>query len=277
MLSTSKYKFSSSEIDFRIPVIMGVVNVTPDSFSDGGKYFSTKSAVDHALKLIDQGAVFIDIGGESTRPCSEPVSVQEEINRTIPVIKEIKKLRNDIIISIDTTKSQVAAEALDSGAEIVNDISGFTFDENIINVIKEYNPVVVIMHIKGNPKTMQDNPFYEDVVKEVKGFLNNQIKKIESAGLSKIIIDPGIGFGKRVIDNFQIIKHLPEFETLGYPIMIGVSRKFFLRKTLKLDINNVEVATVIMESLAVMKSARIIRTHNVEYCSQLVKLVNNII
>ncbi len=277
MLNTSKYKFSSSEIDFRLPSIMGVVNVTPDSFSDGGKYFSTKSAVDHALKLINQGAAIIDIGGESTRPGSEPVSVEEEINRTIPVIKEIKKLRKNIIISIDTTKSQVAAKALDSGAEIVNDISGFTFDENMLNVIKEYDPGVVIMHMKGNPKTMQDNPFYEDVIKEIKEFLNNQIKKIELTGLSKIIIDPGIGFGKRIIDNFQIIKHLPEFEQLGYPIMIGVSRKYFLRKTLNLDINNVEIATVIMESIAVMKSARIIRTHNVEYCSQLVKLVNNII
>lgn len=277
MLNTSKYKFSSSEIDFRFPSIMGVVNVTPDSFSDGGKYFSTKSAVDHALKLIDQGAAFIDIGGESTRPGSEPVSVEEEINRTIPVIKEIKKLRKNIIISIDTTKSQVAIKALDSGAEIVNDISGFTFDENMLNVIKEYDPGVVIMHMKGNPKTMQDNPFYEDVIKEIKEFLHNRIKDIELTGLSKIIIDPGIGFGKRIKDNFQIIKHLSEFEQLGYPIMIGVSRKYFLRKTLNLDINNVEIATVIMESIAVMKSARIIRTHNVEYCSQLVKLVNNII
>jgi len=277
MLNTSKYKFSSSEIDFRLPSIMGIVNVTPDSFSDGGKYFSTKSAVNHALKLIDQGATFIDIGGESTRPGSEPVSVQEEIKRTIPVIKELKKLRKEIIISIDTTKSQVASIALDSGAEIVNDISGFTFDENMFDGIKEYDPAIVIMHIKGNPKTMQENPFYEDVIKEIKDFLTNQIKKTKSAGLSKIIIDPGIGFGKRIIDNFQIIKQLPEFESLGYPIMIGVSRKFFLRKTLELDINNVEVATVIMESLAVMKSARIIRTHNVEYCSQLVKLANNII
>lgn len=277
MLNSSKYKFGSSELDLSLPKIMGIVNVTPDSFSDGGKYFSEKAAVDHALKLFDEGASIIDIGGESTRPGSEPVTLQEELDRTIPVIRELKKLRNDIIISIDSTKSKVASTALENGADIVNDISGLTFDKNMLNLIKEYDPGIVLMHIKGNPKTMQENPFYEDVVKEVKDFLCDQLKLAEAAGLKKIFIDPGIGFGKRLLDNFNIIKQLKDFEEFGYPIMIGVSRKSFIGKTLDLDIENRDIATVIMETVAVMKSARIIRTHNVEYCRHLVKLVSHIL
>lgn len=277
MLNSSKYKFGSSELDLSLPKIMGIVNVTPDSFSDGGKYFSEKAAVDHALKLFDEGASIIDIGGESTRPGSEPVTLQEELDRTIPVIRELKKLRNDIIISIDSTKSKVASTALENGADIVNDISGLTFDKNMLNLIKEYDPGIVLMHIKGHPKTMQENPFYEDVVKEVKDFLHNQIKLTELAGIKKILIDPGIGFGKRLVDNFNIIKQLKDFEEFGYPIMVGVSRKSFIGKTLDLDIENRDIATVIMETVAVMKSARIIRTHNVEYCRHLVKLVSHIL
>lgn len=277
MLNSSKYKFGSSELDLSLPKIMGIVNVTPDSFSDGGKYFSEKAAVDHALQLFDEGASIIDIGGESTRPGSEPVTLQEELDRTIPVIRELKKLRNDIIISIDTTKSKVASTALENGADIVNDISGLTFDKNMLNLIKEYDPGIVLMHIKGHPKTMQENPFYEDVVKEVKEFLHNQIKLTELAGIKKILIDPGIGFGKRLVDNFNIIKQLKDFEEFGYPIMVGVSRKSFIGKTLDLDIENRDIATVIMETVAVMKSARIIRTHNVKYCMHLVKLASHIL
>lgn len=277
MLNSSKYNFGTSEIDFSLPKIMGIVNVTPDSFSDGGKYFSEKLAVDQALKLYDEGASIIDIGGESTRPGSDPVSWQEELNRTIPVIRELKKLRKDIIISIDTTKSKVASAAMENGALIVNDISGLTFDPEMINVVKDYNPGVVVMHIKGNPKSMQDSPFYNDVIKEIKEFLKDQIIKIKREGISKIILDPGIGFGKRIEDNFEIVKQLTEFQSFGYPIMIGVSRKSFLGKTLSLEVDDRDVATAIMETIAVMKSARIIRTHNVKYCSQLVKLVNHIL
>lgn len=277
MLNSSKYNFGTSEIDFTQPKIMGIVNVTPDSFSDGGKYFSEKTAIEQALKLYDEGASIIDIGGESTRPGSDPVSWQEELNRTIPVIRELKKLRKDIIISIDTTKSKVASAALENGALIVNDISGLTFDPDMINVIKDYDPGVVVMHIKGNPKSMQDSPFYNDVIKEIKEFLKDQIIKIKREGISKIILDPGIGFGKRIEDNFEIVKQLTEFQSFGYPIMIGVSRKSFLGKTLSLEVDDRDVATAIMETIAVMKSARIIRTHNVKYCSQLVKLVNHIL
>ncbi|MEO8231379.1 MAG: dihydropteroate synthase [Ignavibacteriota bacterium] len=272
-----QYNFNNRIMDFTIPKIMGIVNVTPDSFSDGGKYFYLDSAADRALKLIDDGADIIDIGGESTRPGSDPVSVAEEINRTIPVIKKIIGLRNDVIISIDTTKSEVAKQALDSGAQIINDISGLTFDYNMINTAKEFDAAVVIMHIKGNPKTMQNNPHYDDVVKEVYDFLLGQSIKAKQNGIEKIIVDPGIGFGKNVNDNFTLIKNLDYFQSLGYPVMIGLSKKSFIGKTLNLDSDEREIGTVVLETISILKSARIIRTHNVKYCTQIVKLVSHII
>lgn len=273
----NQYEFGNQKLSFDIPQIMGIVNVTPDSFSDGGKYFSISDAVDHALKLIDEGASIIDIGGESTRPGSDPVTEKEELQRTIPVINKISQLRNDVIISIDTTKSEVARQALDSGAQIINDISGLTFDDNLIEVAKQYNAGIVIMHIKGNPKTMQQSPFYNDVVKEVYDFLSFQINKAIEKNVNKIIVDPGIGFGKRIEDNFALIKELEIFQSLGFPILIGVSKKSFIGKVLDIETDEREVASVIMETVSVLKSARIIRTHNVKYCMQMVKLVSHII
>jgi dihydropteroate synthase len=271
------YDLNGIKVDFNKPKIMGILNTTPDSFSDGGKYFNTDKAIEHALQMLEDGADIIDIGGESTRPGSEPVNVDEEINRTIPVVEKLKNFKNDIVISIDTTKSDVAEEAMKSGSSIINDISGLTFDENMISVAKKFNAAVVIMHIKGNPKTMQDNPYYNDVVKEVKDFLAVQSQNAKKSGVEKIIIDPGIGFGKRIDDNFTLIKNLNEFESLGFPIMIGLSRKSFIGKTLELDIAERDIPTVVLEGISVIKSARIIRTHNVKYCAQMVKLVNKII
>jgi dihydropteroate synthase len=256
---------------------MGIVNVTPDSFSDGGKYFSVDDALNHALKLIDDGADIIDIGGESTRPGSDSVSLNEELHRTIPVIKKILLQRKDIIVSIDTTKSEVARQALDAGASIINDISGLTFDEKMIDIAKEFDAGVVIMHIKGHPKTMQDNPEYNNVVKEVYDFLLVQSIKSKQNGVDKIIVDPGIGFGKRIEDNFTLIKNLDYFQSLGYPVMIGLSKKSFIGKTLNLDSDQREIGTVILETISILKSARIIRTHNVKYCNQIVKLASHIL
>lgn len=276
-MSAFTYTLNKAEINFDKPRIMGILNATPDSFSDGGKYLSLDSAVDHALEMINDGADIIDVGGESTRPGSDQVTIEEELNRTIPLIKKIKSLRKDILISIDTTKSEVAEQALDNGATIINDISGLTFDERMINVAKRYNSAVVIMHIKGNPKTMQQNPFYDDVVKEVYDYLEFQCNKAINNGVNKIIIDPGIGFGKRIDDNFKLISELDKFKSIGYPIMMGLSRKSFIGKTLNLDTDERDVATVILEAISVLKSAKIIRTHNVKYCNQMVKLVNKII
>ena len=276
-MNNSQYIFSNKLLEFNFPKIMGIVNVTPDSFSDGGKYFSINQAVDHALMLLDDGADIIDIGGESTRPGSDEVDFDEELKRTIPVIKNILKIRKDVIISIDTTKSKIAEEALNAGASIVNDISGLTFDQRMIEIVKQFDAGVVLMHMKGNPKTMQQNPTYNDVVREVFDFLKVQSEKTKTNGISKIIIDPGIGFGKRVEDNFELIKSLNEFQILGYPVMIGLSRKSFIGKTLNQEINERDLATVILETISVLNSARIIRTHNVKYCNQLVKLATHIL
>lgn len=273
----NSYLLNGKELKFDTPRIMGILNVTPDSFSDGGKYFDKKAALTHAINMIQQGADIIDVGGESTRPGSDPITIEEEINRTIPVIKEIKNHNKEILISIDTTKSEVAEEALKNGASIINDISGLTNDQNMFNVAARYDSAVIIMHIKGTPKTMQQNPYYENVVKEVYQFLADQSKKAFEHGIKKIIIDPGIGFGKRLEDNFELIKKLKEFNSIGYPIMIGLSRKSFIGKTLDLEVDQRDIPTVILEAVSVINSARIIRTHNVKYCSQMIKLVNKII
>jgi dihydropteroate synthase len=277
MIKELKYIFNNVEMNFNSPKIMGILNITPDSFSDGGKYYSENYAIDYALKMVDYGADIIDIGGESTRPGSDSVSLEEELQRTIPVIKKLVRLRKNLIISVDTTKSEVARQALASGASIVNDISGLTFDKDMIDIVKKYNAGIIIMHIKGNTKTMQLNPTYEDVVKEVMSFLLKQSSIAKQKGIDKIIVDPGIGFGKNVGDNFELIKRLDEFQSIGYPIMIGLSRKSFLGKTLDLNLDERDIATVIMETISVFKSARIIRTHNVKYCAQMVKLVSNIL
>lgn len=276
-MSYKKYNFNNIELNLNLPKIMGIVNVTPDSFSDGGKYYSIDDAINHALNLIDDGADIIDVGGESTRPGSGPVTLEDELRRTIPVIKRILETRKDVLISIDTTKSEVANQALDCGAIIINDISGLTFDSKMLEVAKSYNAGVVLMHIKGNPKIMQNNPDYDNLITEVYNFLQQQSTKAKENGIEKIILDPGIGFGKTVEHNFELIKRLDEFNKIGYPLMIGLSKKSFLGKTLNLIPDEREIGTIIMETVSVLKSARIIRTHNVKYCKQMVKLVEHIL
>ncbi len=256
------------------PLIMGIVNVTPDSFSDGGKYLNIDAAVNHAINLIENGADIIDIGGESTRPGAESVTIEEEIQRVIPVIEKLLSLSPKAVISIDTTKSEVAEKALESGALIVNDISGGTFDKNIFSVTKKYDAILVLMHIKGKPKTMQDAPYYDNVVLEVKDFLLKQIKIANDYGIQKIIIDPGIGFGKKVFENYELLKNLKEFYNLKYPVLIGVSRKSLIGKALNLDIHDRENATTIMEMFAIQNGAKIIRTHNVKNTREIIQLLS---
>ncbi len=273
----NEYKIGERLFNFNKPYLMGILNVTPDSFSDGGKYINPDIAVTHALEMIDDGADIIDIGGESTRPGSEPVTAEEEIRRIVPVIKEILKQRPEAIISVDTYKSRVASEALEAGAKIVNDISAFTFDPELADVCKHYNATVVLMHIIGTPKTMQNNINYREVVSDIYDFLKLQTDHALEKGIEKIIIDPGIGFGKRVDDNFKIIKRLKDFKSLGYPILIGVSRKSFIGKTLNLDVEERDLPTAVIEALSIFNSARIIRTHNVKNGKQIIKLLSEII
>jgi len=245
---------------------MGILNITPDSFSDGGMYLDKSKAIKYGLKMIEDGADILDIGGESTRPNAEPVSQEEELKRIIPVIKGILSVNNDAIISVDTTKSFVAEEALKSGAKIINDISGLTFDPYLQDVINRHEASVIIMHIKG----------YNNIIEENYDFLYLQTSKAQSAGINNILIDPGIGFGKTIDHNFEIIKRLGDLDSLGFPIVIGASRKSFIGNTLNLDPAERDTASAIINAVALRNSARLIRTHNVKYGVQTIKLMNKI-
>ncbi|AFH49302.1 Dihydropteroate synthase [Ignavibacterium album JCM 16511] len=273
----NEYKIGNKTFSFHRPYLMGILNITPDSFSDGGKFMSINDAVKHALKMIDDGADIIDIGGESTRPGSEPITAEEEIKRVIPVITEILNKRPEVILSIDTYKSRVAFKALEAGVKIVNDISGFTFDPEIADVCKEYDATAVLMHIRGTPKTMQNLIEYKEVVSDIYDFLKMQTDFALNKGIDKIIIDPGIGFGKTINHNFNIIKRLKDFKSLGFPILIGVSRKSFIGKTLNLEVNERDLPTAAIESVSIFNSARILRTHNVQNGKQIIKLLGEII
>ncbi|MGB9608420.1 MAG: dihydropteroate synthase, partial [bacterium] len=211
------------------PKIMGILNITPDSFYDGGRYNELDRAIARAEEMVEEGASIIDVGGESTRPGSESVSLEEELRRVIPAIKELVK-RIDLPISIDTYKAEVARRAIEEGAEMVNDISALRFDEKMVEVVREHKVAVVLMHMKGTPKDMQENPYYEDVVGEVYDFLKERVEWAQMNGIERdyLLIDPGIGFGKRTIDNIELIRRLSEFRSLGLPILIGPSRKSFL-------------------------------------------------
>ena len=253
---------------------MGILNVTPDSFSDGGNYNRRDSAVKFALEMLDEGEDIIDIGGESSRPGSEQVGEHIEIERVLPVVKEILNKRPSSVLSVDTTKSKVAHEALSAGAAMINDISALRFDPEMVNVIKQFDSAVALMHMKGKPKNMQENPYYENVIEEVYDFLAERSSFAAENGIDKIFIDPGIGFGKRVEDNFNLIRRLEDFKSLSYPIMIGLSRKSFIGKTLDLEVDKRDEATMALNTLAISRGAKIIRTHNVKLGVQSCKLMN---
>lgn len=257
--------------------IMGILNVTPDSFSDGGEFLNPEEAVEHAMKMRDEGADIIDVGGESTRPGSDPISPQEELERVSPVL-QILVDELDIPISIDTYKSEVASEALGIGVHMVNDISGLRFDAGMVAVIKEFNVPVVIMHIKGTPKNMQVNPVYEDLMGEIRDYLQEGAEMALSAGVqrNKIIIDPGMGFGKRIEDNFVILRDLNRLKSLGFPIVVGPSRKSFIGLTLNLPVHERIEGTAASVTAAILNGADIVRVHDVKQMSRVVKIADKI-
>jgi len=245
-------------------LLMGVLNVTPDSFSDGGLFFDKEKAIAHGLRMVEEGADIIDIGGESTRPGSKPLDLEEELRRIIPVIESLAK-KVDIPISIDTYKSAVAQRAIEAGAEIINDISGLHFDQNLAKVASEEDTPLVLMHIRGTPETMQKDIHYESLFSEILHYLKDSIQRAESAGLDprQIIIDPGIGFGKTVEDNLLIIKNLYEFRILGKPILLGTSRKSFIGKILNTGAGDRLEGTLSSIAIGVLNGAHIIRSHDV--------------
>lgn len=258
---------------------MGILNVTPDSFSDGGKYLDKDSAVRRALQMAEDGADIIDVGGESTRPGSEAVDAKEEIRRTIPVIEALSKKIN-IPISIDTYKSEVAELALKTGVSIVNDISGLRFDPNMPAVIAKYRAPVVIMHIKGSPKNMQQNPEYEALMPEIMDYLRESIAIAVRAGVSEnqIIVDPGIGFGKSPEDNLEIINSIDKLKLLGKPVLIGPSRKSFIGKILgNAPSDERTEGTAAAVAISILKGADIVRVHDVKYMSRVAKVADAIL
>jgi len=274
-----KISFKNFLFDFsKKTYIMGILNVTPDSFFDGGKYINLRKAVDRGLQLVEEGADIIDIGGESTRPGAEPISVDEELKRVIPVIENLSKKIN-IPISIDTYKAKVAEEAIKAGATIINDISGLRFDPQMPYIAAKYDTPVVIMHIKGTPKNMQINPLYDALIPEIMEYLRNSIVIAKNAGVkeNRIIIDPGIGFGKKLEHNLLIIKKLKEFTSLGKPILIGVSRKSFIGKILDdAPAEHRLEGTMAAVAVSVINGANIVRVHDVKEIIKVVKVVDAI-
>ncbi|WP_437188139.1 dihydropteroate synthase [Planctomicrobium sp. SH668] len=244
--------------------IMGIVNVTPDSFSDGGSWNETTAAVDHALKLAEAGADVLDIGGESTRPGSDFISVDEELSRVVPVIEQLAG-RTEVPISIDTTKAAVAKAALEAGAAIVNDISGLTFDAEMPKVCAESNCGVILMHTQGTPKTMQLNPQYDEVVTEVRDWLRTRCETLAERGISpeRMMVDPGIGFGKTAQHNLELLTHVAEFRRFGRPVLIGHSRKGFLKSLLNRPVDERLAGTIGVSIALAQQRADLIRVHDV--------------
>jgi len=265
---------SGKKLNFDHVYIMGIVNVTPDSFYPGSRIKKDK-LIDIVSKMINDGAEIIDVGGESTRPGAEEVPLDEELNRVVPVIETIKK-NFDVIVSVDSYKSKVADESLKVGADIVNDISALRFDKNMVNVIRKFDCPVILMHMKGTPKDMQKNPYYEDPVLEIYEFLKERIEFAKRNGIEKIIIDPGIGFGKRLTDNLLIIKNLSKFKELGYPILLGASRKSMIGMILDLPVEERLEGTLAITAIGVVNGADIIRVHDVRENYKAVKVAEAI-
>jgi len=271
--------FKEKKMDLaRKVAVMGVLNLTPDSFYNGGKYTTESRTLRKVEEMVKEGADLIDVGGESTRPGAKEVEVEEEIRRVIPVISKIRELF-EIPVSIDTYKAKVAKEALEAGVDMVNDISGLRFDPGLKEVVARSGAAVVLMHIKGTPRDMQNNPRYESLMEEIISYLSESIRLAQKAGidLEKIIIDPGIGFGKTSQHNLQILNHLGELRSLGRPILIGASRKSFIGNVLGLPLEERLEGSLAAASLAVMQGAKIIRTHDVKPTRRAVDLTQAII
>ena len=285
---TQKYSLSWQQYNLDLgprTAIMGIVNVTPDSFSDGGQFQTTEAAVAQAQRLVEAGADIIDIGGESTRPFADPVSVAAEMDRVLPVIEQLAP-NLTIPISIDTTKAEVAAAAVGAGAAIINDVSALRMDDEMAGVAAKAGVPVVLMHMKGKPRDMQMNPEYDDVVDDVRRFLADAIDRATAAGIdrSMIIVDPGIGFGKNGRHNLLLMQHLDQFHSLDVPILVGSSRKRFIRDILNRsgeddispELPKVETGTQATVAVSVFKGAHIVRVHNVANTRAMVDVLDAI-
>ncbi|MEY4920709.1 MAG: 7,8-dihydropteroate synthase [Pseudomonadota bacterium] len=267
MLQLNKHSF-----DLKRPLVMGILNITPDSFSDGGMYVDFNKALKRADKMIEEGVDIIDIGGESTRPGSDPVSTDEELKRIVPIIEAIKKI-SDIAISIDTYKPEVMKEVIDMDVAMINDIYAMQ-KPHAIDLIKKSNMGICLMHMQGSPKTMQLNPTYKNVVSEVRSFLEERTNLIANAGIdkSRIIIDPGFGFGKTFEHNIDLLQNIESFKSLNLPILVGLSRKSFIRKILNGDHDDHLSGSISAAILSALKGAKILRVHDVKETQSALKI-----
>ena len=273
--------FRARQFEFRFPrpaLVMGIVNVTPDSFSDGGKFLNADAAVAHALELVAQGAEILDIGGESTRPGAEPVSEAEELRRVIPAIEKLAS-KTKVALSIDTTKPAVARAALAAGAHIVNDVAAHRSDAAIWQAVAEYRAGYICMHAQGTPQTMQLNPVYTDVTGEVIEFFAAQLKKLNAFGITtdQVVLDPGIGFGKNLEHNLHLLGDLKNFSKLNRPVLLGASRKSFIEKFCGAKLNERLPASLACATLAVADGVQFIRTHDVAETVQAVRLAEAVL
>ncbi len=259
---------------FEKTLIMGILNVTPDSFSDGGLYSTADAAIAHAKQMVSDGADILDIGGESSRPGSESLSEKEELARILPVVTRLVE-EVSVPISIDTYKPLVAERCIKAGAHLINDITGLT-NQKMRKIVAAHSVPVIIMHMRGTPKNMQQNPVYQDVLGEIKTFFQTQISLAQKAGIHQIIVDPGIGFGKTLEHNLQILHHLDTFTTLGCPLLVGPSRKSFIGTITGLPVNERLEGTIAAMTVAIMNGANIVRVHDVKECKRAIQVVDAI-
>lgn len=267
---------AGKSLDLSAPRVMGILNVTPDSFSDGGQFMAQDKALQQAKQMVEEGAAIIDIGGESSRPGAKVVPVEEEINRVVPVIEALRDELN-VPISVDTHKPEVMHAAIAAGAGLINDINALR-TEGALQAAAELGVPVCLMHMQGTPQTMQDNPSYDNVVNEVVEFLQQRVAVCEQAGISadKIILDPGFGFGKKASHNLQLMKQLAKLTDLGLPVLVGVSRKSIIGKMLKVDVDDRLAGSLALASVAVWQGAKIIRSHDVKATYQAISLIDHV-
>ncbi len=260
-------------ISLDIPRVMAILNITPDSFYDGGSYKNDKDILLKTEKMLNEGATFIDVGAYSSRPGAKQVSLDEELKRITPVIKLLVKNFPEIIISVDTFRSKVAKETVDLGASLINDISGGLLDENMFETISKLQVPYILMHMQGNPKTMQKNPTYNNVTKDLISFFAKRIFELRKRNVNDIIIDVGFGFGKTIEHNYQLLRDLKLFESLGVPNLVGVSRKSMLYKVLDIDPKKALNATTVANTIAVINGANILRVHDVKEAVESIKII----
>jgi len=264
-------------LNLEIPKVMGILNITPDSFYSGSRYNTDKEILAAAVRMVKEGADIIDVGGYSSRPGAEDISEEEEARRVLKAIKLISKELPEIIISIDTFRAAVAREAIiEYGAHMINDISGGDSDKSMFSVVEELNVPYIMMHMLGDPRNMQDNPVYEDIVTDILKWFSKKILRLRSAGVKDIIIDPGFGFGKTVAHNFELLRRLDDFSVAGLPVLVGISRKSMIWETLKISAGEALAGTTALHAIALINNADILRVHDVKEAVQTIYLIHKL-